>query len=216
LERYLQRSSKMQFVAAVLALFTWSGNEVAENFTGRVLEGSNDRLLRVERRPAVAGAKRAAHAVMVLQDCGPLPPGSTYEFSIWAGSFEEVRPCLAVNGKPPVSVTRGMPAEFGVLYGRVKVEDASGAKRIGQASVEVRCGDRVWSGKVDRGGRFWTMAPPGQCRVIGALDGFAPVEELGSAAEVPSGGVAFTLVELKPWRIWDKVESLFRTFLSQP
>lgn len=206
----------MQFAAAVLALFTWSASEVAENFTGRVLEGSNDRLLRVERKPSFPLPRRAAPAVVVLQDCGALPPGSTYEFSIWAGSFEEVRPCLAVNGKPPASVTRGMPSEFGVLYGRVKVEDAGGAKRIGQATVEVRCGDRVWSGKVDRSGRFWTMAPPGQCRVTSALDGFASVEEQGAAAEVPSGGVAFTLVELKPWRIWDKVESLFRTFLSQP
>ena len=205
----------MQFAAVILALFTCSSSEVAENFTGRVLEGSNDRLLRVERKAAFPSAKRTAPAVVVLQDCGPLRPGASYEFSIWAGSFEEVRPCLAVNGKAPTSVTRGMPSEYGVLYGRVKVvEETDAAKRVGQTSVEVRCGDRVWSGKVDRSGRFWTMAPPGQCRVIGELSGYAPLQEQGAMVEVPSGGVAYSLVELKSWRIWDRVESMFRTFLS--
>lgn len=204
----------MQFFAVILACFTLPAGEVAENFTGRVLEGSNDRLLRVER--LIAGDRRMARPVVVLRDCGPLAPGAVHEFTVWADSAAgEVLPCLSVNGRPPEAVTRGMPADFGVLYGRVKFSDPEPHLRVEKTTVEVRCGDRVWSGQVDRTGRFWSMAPPGGCSVTASFAGHLPVRDDGWKVEIARGGVAFVQIEMKPWGVLDRFEWLFQRLLRR-
>jgi hypothetical protein len=190
----------------LLALFTMNEIEVVENFTGRVLEGSNDRLLRVERKP-VEG-RGPASAVVVLQDCGPLPAGATYEFGIWAGGWEDVRPCLSVNGRPPAAVLRGLPAGFGVVYGQVRSFDEHASWLVKNVEVEVHCGEKVWKGKADHRGRFWTMLPAGHCRMDGIVDGYKNYEDSGSAVTVRSGLVEASIVKLRPWGWQEKMEYL--------
>ncbi len=202
----------MLLAAAILVVLTANENDVTENFTGRVLDGSNDRLIRVERKP-VAGKRPTS--VVVLQDCGPLEPGSLHQFAIWAGGWEDVRPCLAVNGRPPEPLSRNLPAGFGVLYGQVRIVDDQSSRLLPSAPVEIRCGDKTWTGKTDRSGRFWTMLPAGHCRVEGMADGFRPYDPNGLPVLVRGSAVDFALVKMKPWGLIDRIEGLFQSLFSR-
>ena len=202
----------MLFAAFVLAFLTASDNEVTENFTGRVLEGSNDRLIRVERKPMPG--KRPT-SIVVLENCGPLEPGTLHEFVIWAGTWEDVRPCLAVNGRPPQPIMRSLPAGFGVLYGQVKVVEEDTSRRLALAPVEIRCGDKLWTGKADRSGRFWTMLPAGHCRVDRAGDGYRTIEPEGKQVAVRDRAVEFAVVQVKLWGLRQRVESFFQDLFAR-
>jgi len=197
----------MLFAVAVLANLSAFENGVTENFTGRVLDGSNDRLIRVERK--------ARRSIVVLRDCGPLEPGSWHEFAIWAGGWEDVRPCLAVNGRPPAHLSRTLPSGFGIIYGQVQMVDEDSTRLLGNASILVRCGDKVWNGKSDRRGRFWTALPAGSCLLEATADGHRPIEEKGRTVAVREGSVGTVLVSMRVWGMRERIEGWFRGFLGR-
>jgi hypothetical protein len=189
----------MLFWAVALVLSGTDETKITENFTGRVLDGSNARLTRVER---VDVSKRSVRSIVVLQGCGPVEVGSSHEFLTWAGAGEDVQACLAVDGRPHVPE---LPAGFGVVYGKVHevLRDASERQAVGVA-LKATCGDRVFAGRSDARGRFWTMLPAGHCRVEASSEGYRPA---GRADVIVRESEAEVLgVRIRPWGILEKIE----------
>lgn len=203
----------MWIAGALLVILTAEIEPVTENFTGKVLDGSTTTLLRVER----GQDKRKPESIVVLEDCGPLETGSVHEFAVWAGSKDAVLPCLAVNGKPPMSIQRRMPAGFGVIYGQVRTLDGNSntVKQFPGAPVEVRCGDKVWNGQTDRRGRFWTMLPAGTCYLDHQVAGYRPIDVAPTPFQVQEGRVGAVLLRLEPWGFKERIEGLFRGLLPK-
>lgn len=204
----------MWIAGALLVVLTMEIEPVTENFTGKVLDGSTTTLLRVER----GQDKRKAESIVVLEDCGPLELGSIHEFAVWAGSSKDaVLPCLAVNGKPPASLQRRLPSGFGLIYGEIRALDGNSntVKQLSGAPVEVRCGDKVWHGKADRRGRFWTMLPAGTCYLDHQMSGYRPVEPTPAAFQVVEGRVGDVQLRLEPWGLKERLEGLLRGFLPK-
>lgn len=189
----------MLFWAMALVLSSTDDSKITENFTGRVLDGSNDRLTRIER---VDISKRSVRSIVVLQGCGPVEEGTTHEFLTWAGAWDDVRACLAVDGRPHVPE---LPAGFGVVYGKVHevLRDAS-ERLAGGVALKATCGDRVFAGRSDARGRFWTMLPAGHCSVEAVSEGYRP---LGRADVIVREIEAEVLgVRLRSWGILERIE----------
>lgn len=189
----------MWFWTAFVAFSGVDDNKITENFTGRVLDGSNDRLVRVERKDV---SKRSSLAIVVLEGCGPLDAGTSHEFLIWSGGWEDVRPCLAIDGRPPM---RELPVGFGVVYGRIYEIRTDSERVLGGFALKVTCGERVFTGRSDARGRFWTMLPAGHCRIEAEVDGFRPYDKSPSVY-VREGVAEVVGVRMQPWGLLDRIE----------
>ena len=191
----------MWFWAALLAFSGADDSGITENFTGRVLDGSNDRLVRVERRDV---SRRSPHAIVVLEGCGVLDVSEPHEFLIWAGGWEDVRACLAVDGRP--SPARELAAGFGVVYGAVAAVRDDSHRSMGGVSVRATCGERTFIGKADTRGRFWTMLPAGHCRLEGVAEGYRPYDKAGPSVNVREGAAEVVRVRMRTWGLLDRIE----------
>jgi hypothetical protein len=189
----------MLFSAIALVLSGMDETRITENFTGRVLDGSNDRLTRVER---VDVSRRSVRSIVGLQGCGPVEVGTSHEFLTWAGAAEDVLACLAVDGRPHVPE---LPSGFGVVYGVVHEVSRDASERVaGGVALKAACGDRVFAGKSDARGRFWTMLPAGHCTVLAASEGYRPA---GRADVIVRESEAEVMgVRIRPWGILEKIE----------
>jgi hypothetical protein len=141
----------------------------------------------------------------VLQGCAPVEEGSLHEFLTWGGaSHEDIRACLAVDGRPHVPE---LQPGFGVVYGKVfevaRGDDAAGRLASGVA-LKATCGDRVFAGKSDSRGRFWTMLPAGHCRLEAVSDGYKSVER--ADVIVREGTAEILGVRIRPWGILERIE----------
>ncbi|BDC52177.1 hypothetical protein F183_A44920 [Bryobacterales bacterium F-183] len=204
----------MGIATAILVFLTLDAEAVTENFTGKVLDGSTSKLLRIER----GQDKRRPESIVVVEDCGPADVGSVHEFTVWANSKDAVLACLAIDGKPPVSIQRRMaPTGFGVVFGEVRsIDRATGtAKPMPSASVEVRCGDKIWNGHTDRHGRFWTPLPSGTCFLDHHVDGYRAIDPVPAPFVVREQQVGGIRLRIAPWGIKDRLEELIRDVLPK-
>jgi hypothetical protein len=190
----------MLFLVAALVLSASEDGQITENFTGRVLDGSNDRLARVER---LGVSKRSPQAIVVMRGCGPVDAGSTHRFLTWAGAWDDVRACLAVDGRAHVPELR---AGFGVVYGKVHEVRDEAVRLLGGVALRAVCGDRVFAGRSDARGRFWTMLPAGHCRIESAASGFRPYDS--AIVSVREGAAEVVSVRMRPWGLLDRIGEL--------